>query len=287
MRRRDRLLPKAFRPKPVISNGLQAASSAVQPAIQSAIPHTFPTQVSQGTSTTTAASENRALKLAIERHLHKITDAEKEAFWEALTKIDEDNLLSRVRAYDNTHKQSSSFRPQAERLSNFLNLLNRFMRGIAIGIQAYPGISSLVVGAVRIVIDLAIDFVTFFNRLADMLCQFENYLGPLASYAEVSQDSAPVQETIANVYGDLLDFCQKARCVFVNTNGDTRKFTSLRLFLRQQWEPFEAAFASIKTDMHHHLDVLHHSVQALQLNDNQEAKQERSRLKLQENSKST
>jgi len=270
MRKRDRLLPKKFRPKPVISNATQPSSCAVQPAHISS---------TQGTSTTTA-SGSRALELAIERHLCKLTDAEKEAFREASRSIDENNLLSRVRACDDAHKQSSAFRTQAARLEKFLNLLNRFTGGIAIGIQAYPEISSLVVGAVRIVIDLAIDFTTFFSKLTDMLCQFEDYLGPLTEYAKGSQDSVHVQETLAKVYGDLLNFCQKARSVFVDISGNPRKWTSWRLFLRQQWEPFETEFGPIRTDMQRHLDVLLHSVQALQLSENREAK-------LQENSKST
>ena len=32
-----------------------------------------------------------------------------------------------------------------------------------------------------------------------MLCQFENYLGPLTEYAKASQDSMHVQETVAAV----------------------------------------------------------------------------------------
>jgi hypothetical protein len=281
MRKRDWLLPKVFRQKPVISNATQPSSCAVQPA------HASSTQVSQGTSTTTAASGNRALELAIERYLCNLTDAEKEAFRKAERSIDENNLLSRVRECDDAHKQSSIFRPQAARLEKFLNLLNRFMGGIAIGIQAYPEISSLVVGAVRIVIDLAIDFTAFFSKLTDMLCQFEDYLEPLAEYAKASQDSVLVQETVAKVYGDLLDFCQKAHRTFVDTSGNLRKWTSWRVFLREQWEPFETGFNPIRTNMQHHLDVLLHSVQALQLSDNREAKQERQQLKLQKNSKST
>ena len=274
MRKRDRLLPKAFRPKRVISNASQPSSCAVQPA------HASSTQVSQGTSTTTAAPGNRALELAIERYLCNLTDAEKEAFRKASRSIDETNLLSRVRECDDVHKQSSIFRPQAARLEKFLNLLNRFMGGIAIGIQAYPEISSLVVGAVRIVINLAIDFTAFFSKLTDMLCQFEDYLGPLAEYAKTSQDSVLVQETVAKVYGDLLAFCRKARSIFVDTSGNPRKWTSWRSFLRQQWEPFETEFGPIRTDMQRHLDVSLHSVQAIQLSDNREAK-------LQEKSKST
>ena len=283
MRKRDRLLSKVFRPK---QDTPQASSSGIQSTTQSITPHKCSTQVSLGSSTTAVASGNRALELAIERHLRELTDDEKEAFRDASRNIDEGNLLSKARAYDNIHKQNSSFRPQAERLSKFLNLLNRFMGGIAIGVQAYPEISSLVVGAVRIVIDLAIDFVTFFSRLTDMLCEFEDYLKPLAEYAKASEDFALVQETVANVYGDLLDFCKKVRRVFVDTEGRSRKWTSLRLFLRQQWEPFETEFAPIKTNMQHHMDVLAHSVRSLQLNDSLEAKQERHRLKAKENGKS-
>lgn len=276
-RKRDMLLPRRFRPKPDISNASQASSSAVQLTTPSTITSSSSTHSLQGASTTTVVSANGALELAIQKHLDKLTGAEKEAFRKASKTIDEENLLSKARAYDDAHKQVSSFRPQAERLAKFLNLLNRFMGGIAIGIQAYPEISSLVVGAVRIVIDLAIDFVQFFSKLADMLCQFEDYLEPLADFATGSQDSVLVQKTVANVYGDLLDFCQKARRIFVDTNEKQQKWTSWRLFMLQQWEPFETGFGSIKLNMQHHLDVMRLAGQALQLHNDRKATQERQR----------
>ena len=216
-------------------------------------------------STNPATSSNPPLELAVQRFIQKIPKAEKDAFREASETIDEDNLLSRARACDEKHKQSSSFRPQAEPISKFLNFLNHFMGGVAIGIQAYPEILSLAVGAVRVVIDLAIGFSTFFSRLSDMLSQFEDYLGPLVEYAKASEYQKLVQETVANVYGNLLEFCQGARRVFGNSKGRTRKMTSLRLFFRQQWEPFEVVFGHINTDMQHHLGVLLHATQALQL----------------------
>lgn len=269
MRKRDLFLPKRFRPISVISNISQASSSAVHLTTTSTIPPT--------STTTISASANAALELAIQRHLDKITDTEREAFREASKTITEGNLLSKARACDDAHKQSSSFRPQTARLSKFLNLLNRFMGGIAIGIQAYPEISSLVVGAVRIVIDLAIDFMEFFSKLADMLCQFEDYLEPLAVLMEAAPDSMLVLKTVTDVYVDLLDFCQQARRVFVDTSGNPRKWTSWRLFMRQQWEPFETGFGCIKVNMQHHLGVLRLASQAQQLYNDQEATQQRRR----------
>jgi len=150
------------------------------------------------------------------------------------------------------------------------------MGGVAIGIQASPEISSLVVGAVRIVIDLALKFTTFFSRLADMVCNFDDFLGTLAEYARAA-DIELVEKTVVNAYANILTFGWKARRVFVDANGNQRKWTSLRAFMRQQWETFETAYVSIKEDLHHHLVVLQHSVQALHFNASREAEQARRR----------
>src|SRR2546423_7987968 len=111
---------------------------------------------------TNTAVRNGALQLAIERHLNGLPEADKENFRQASKQIANESLLSQVKAYDEDHKQMSHFRPHAEGLSQFLGVLDRFMAGVAIGIQANPDISSIVVGAMRIVIDLALSFVTFF-----------------------------------------------------------------------------------------------------------------------------
>lgn len=276
-------LPKSSRAKSAARNVRQAASpSKTQPVAPQPIPPTALTQASQGISASITASENQPLELAIRRHLSQIPEAEKEVFRDASKSINEGKLLLRVREYDEAHKQNSSFRPQAERLSKFFGLINRLMGGIAIGIQAQPEISALVVGAVRIVIDLAINFVAFFSKLSDMLCQFQDYLEVLPEYAKASENDRLRQESIAKVYGDLLDFCRLSRKVFVDSNNNPRKWTSLRLFMRQQWEPFESDFGLIKANVKHHLDVLHHVGQARQLNNDREAQKER---RLQEKSK--
>ncbi|KAH9862833.1 hypothetical protein J1614_010926 [Plenodomus biglobosus] len=198
------------------------------------------------------------------------------AFLHASKTIDERTLLSRVRTYDAAHKSESSFRPHAERLSKFLDLLNRFMGGVAIGIQASPEVSTLVVGSVRIVIDLALKFTMYFSKLIDMLCTFEDYLGPLAAYAQAA-DIDLVEKTVVSAYANVLDFGWKARRVFVDVNGDQRKWTSIRSFMRQHWETFETEFLSIKGDLQHHLDVLLHSVQALHFDFSRKAEESRLR----------
>jgi hypothetical protein len=234
-----------------------------------------PTASSTGLSVTTT-SRSLVLEKALARTLEKLPQAEKAAFAQASKTIDERTLLSRVHACDAAHKDDSSFRPHAERLSKFLGLLDRFMGGAAIGIQASPEISSLVVGSVRVVIDLALKFTMYFSRLTDMICTFEDYLGPLAEYAKAA-DIDLVESTVVNAYANVLGFGWKARRVFVDTNGDQRKWTSLRAFMRQHWETFESEFATIKEDLQHYLDVLLHSVQSLHFDFSRKVEQARRR----------
>lgn len=206
-----------------------------------------------------------------------IPDAEKAAFKQASKTIDERALLSDVQAYDAAHKDNSCFRPHAERLTKFLGLLNRFMGGVAIGVQANPEVSALVVGAVRIVIDLALKFTTFFSRLTEMIYIFEDFLEPLAEYAKAA-DIKLVKQSVVKTYTNVLDFSWKARRVFIDASGSYRKWTSVRAFMRQHWETFETEFVSIEMNMQHNLDVLMRSVQARHFNDSRNTELERQRI---------
>jgi ankyrin repeat domain-containing protein 50 len=208
------------------------------------------------------ATENIALRVAIERHLNDIPDTEKRAFHDASQHLTDVSILDAVKRYDEQHKSQSHFRPRASSIGRFLDVLNRFMAGVTIGIQADPAISSIVVGAVRVVIDLAIGFVDFFAKLSEMLDRFSDFLGPLAKYATSSENSQLVLESLVNVYVDLLTFCRRARAVFVDESGTKRQLTSWRVFWRLQWIPFEEEFGKIAADMQHHLHVLDHSVRA-------------------------
>lgn len=209
--------------------------------------------------------------------LQKLPEAGRAAFAQEIKALDEQALLSKIRAYDAEHKDESSFRPHAERLTKALDLLNRLMGGVAIGIQADPAISAPVVGAVRVAIDSGLHFAKFFPRLTDMVCEFEDYLGPIAEHSRAA-DVELVERALVSAYTCILDFSWKARCVFVDTDGTRRRWTSFRAFMCQHWDTFEAEFVSIKEEMRHSLDVLQHAVQATHFNAFRSAEQSRSDL---------
>jgi hypothetical protein len=108
----------------------QPTSSLHAPPLSSpSCPSTSSASLSAATS-----SHSLALEKALAKTLEKLPQAEKAAFAQASKTIDERTLLSRVHTYDAAHKEDSSFRPHAERLSKFLGLLDRFMGGVTIGI---------------------------------------------------------------------------------------------------------------------------------------------------------
>jgi ankyrin repeat domain-containing protein 50 len=226
------------------------------PAAHASAPTPNPASSSLAISTSATARRNSALELAIQKHLETLPKSEKDIFLAASKTINEHDLLGKIREYDAQHARDSSFRPHAERLSKFLRILDRFMGGVSIGIQANPDVSSIIVGGFRVVIDLAIDFVEFFSNLTEMLCQLEDYLTPLAAFAEAGRDSPLAIEALASTYADILDFCQKARNVFVSSDGKRRTWTSWMAFFRQQWDPFKIGFGTIKANMQHHIAVL-------------------------------
>jgi hypothetical protein len=76
------------------------------------------------------------------------------AFEKAYQSISIEDLFTKVSEFDSAHNGKATCRRCAEPVTRFLRIIEQFMQGVAIGIQSYPEISSLVVGAVRIVIDV-------------------------------------------------------------------------------------------------------------------------------------
>ena len=62
--------------------------------------------------------------------------------------------MSKVSDFDNAHYDKSMSRRCAEAVARFLRVIDQLMGGVAIAIQSNPDISALVVGAVRVVIDV-------------------------------------------------------------------------------------------------------------------------------------
>lgn len=208
-------------------------------------------------------SHNVAFQTALEKYVHGLPEKEKRKYSEAaLEQITPETLVSAINSRDVQHKENSRMRAHSEKLAAFFILLQRFTGIVSIGTQAAPEFANIIVGAVQVVIGVAAGFVTFFDRLSEMLCHFGDYLGPLNTYAEHTRNSDLVQASLEDVYVDLLEFCRKARRVFEREDGSLRKNVTWRTFWRNHWAPFEEDFRQIEGSFSHHLEKLMHSTQA-------------------------
>lgn len=110
-----------------------------------------------------------------------------------------------------------------------------------------------------------------------MICRLGDHLKPLPEYAKAA-DTELIKEPVVKIYTNVLEFGWKARRVFIDVSGIYRKWLSLRAFMYQPWETFEAEFVSTEDEMRHNCEVLSHSVPARLLNNIKNTELERQRM---------
>lgn len=203
-------------------------------------------------------------------------EQDKERFRQASATITDENLISDIRKLNNQHKSDSLFRRHADKLSKFLGLLDRLLRGVAIVIQADPGIASLPVGGVRLIVDLAKGFSEFFDKLVTLLDHISDLMMPLEEYVR-SVNIPVIASALTTVYGDLLDICKQTSDIFLDKEGNKIVFATWKTLLRLQLEPFENTFGEIEARMKYHRENLLHAAGATLLSATEVDRRDRER----------
>lgn len=199
-------------------------------------------------------TSNAAFDAAVEEFKKKLADEERDAFCQANTRISAEQLFAHVAKLDAMDKQSKP-RKAMEDISRFLRLLDQLVRGVSIGIQASPQISSLVIGGAKLIIDMAMNFVGFFQQLTSMINDLSGHLGHLEEFSR-HKDNHLIMESAKHVYGGLLEFYHYAYRVFRDKKGQARSYLHLRSGIQAQWKPFEEVFGRIKSEIEEHLLIL-------------------------------
>lgn len=200
--------------------------------------------------------ENPAFALALKKHIDGLSPEERRVFNNSNITITSDSLIERIKDYDETHKGSSNARRWASRIQGFLTAVDGYLKPLSIMIAHSPEISSLVVGGAKLIIQLGLRFINFFNKLAEMMEHLTGHLGYLSRYADYFNGSKLIQEALSAAYGDLLKFFTGARGVFVDDKGNPRRWVSFRVFLQITWEPFEDNFNCLLSEFRNHVEIV-------------------------------
>lgn len=225
----------------------RSGATSPQPAVTPIAPTTDVPLAITGTN-------NAAFDAAVEEFKQRLTDEERDAFCKANTGISAEQLFEQVAKLDAMDKKTKP-RKAMEDVSRFLRLLNQLVGGVSIGIQASPEISSLVIGGAKLIIDMAMNFVGFFQKLTSMINDLSGHLGHLEEFSR-HKDNQLIMESAKHVYGGLLEFYHYAYRVFRDKKGKTRSHLHLRSGIQAQWRPFEEDFGRIKSEIEEHLRKL-------------------------------
>ena len=104
-------------------------------------------------------SRNAAFADALQQHLFKLSPVESAAFRTSHQSLTPEVILSKVKAYDQAHNRGSASRKCSEKVDKSLRILNQFLASIAIAIQSNPDISSLIVGGLKLIVDVIVSLV--------------------------------------------------------------------------------------------------------------------------------
>ncbi|KAK2795613.1 hypothetical protein FQN50_009719 [Emmonsiellopsis sp. PD_5] len=237
----------------------------VQPSPSQAVPASPSSSVATIDShlSTGLTKKNEALKKAIEEHINNLPEHDRQRFREASKTLDMSNQMDDLVTLNKTREERSAMARNAQRAENVLQFLNRFMGGVAIGIQANPEISAIVVGGLRVVFDCALRFFAYYTKLIDMVEELTDYVRPLESWFANAAQYPDIISSGAKVIVKLLQFCLEARRIFVDDNGLPNG--KGRLFLQSQWNPFHEKFGKIREEISHSTRVLKLTTQGVQL----------------------
>ena len=212
---------------------------------------------------------NAVFEAAYQSFLHSLPENERSQYSPCASAAD---LVHGLQKLDTFAK-----RGQRRRHTRFLSVIGRFgdkiepfFDVINIFIQSKPEYSAIVWGSLRLVLQLASNYTTFFEklmriieRLVDSLPQYADVAALCKSTPSLSLSASSRMEThLEKVYTDLLLFFQSTARVFSSGQGRIRKTPAVICDL--MWTPFDTRFKDLLEQMESHRNMIRYEIEILQ-----------------------
>ena len=166
-----------------------------------------------------------------------------------------EDVLRQAREFDEQQAKKSFTRRCTQRISPFLKFVTVYSSLVTSLVQYAPAPTSIVWGGVMSVVQLMVQYTSYFEKIVALFEEIGEILSPFTKYAENLYSQKPsVQDALAELYGDLLQFVSTATSVFLNRKG--RPKSGLEVFVTQIWRTFESQFDDIKTQFERHSRII-------------------------------
>ncbi|OKL57097.1 hypothetical protein UA08_07557 [Talaromyces atroroseus] len=188
-------------------------------------------------------SKNAAFQEAWKQHWNDLSENERKA-WSFQDVRSSLQVHQAIEDIDKLHREQSVARRIADRTLSFLQVVESLMAGATIGIQAYPEVSSIVFGVIRLVIDdkAAVKYFEYYEKLTKMMEDIADLLKALRAFAEIKFWFQCIQ-----IYSPSADM--RAELTLIKIRGKEADANALAVFARVQWAPFEAQFGKIQSNL--------------------------------------
>ncbi|KAF2200065.1 hypothetical protein GQ43DRAFT_90178 [Delitschia confertaspora ATCC 74209] len=212
-------------------------------------------QLDWGQPTTSKLEVDKLFNDAKSSFLETLTPQERDQFTGCSSA---DQLLCDIRTLENLPKSRRAL-PFMRKIKGFSDFLSPYFKVIEIVFQSNPEWSCIAWGAFRLVLQLASNFTTFFEKLSKLI---EKLTATLPQYAEFYQTlcsgdrsfSPRLSNSLVRFYVDMLEFFQAVARVFSRPNGKLKRSPTVIADLL--WRPFDLRFEDILERMKFHQGVL-------------------------------
>jgi hypothetical protein len=185
-----------------------------------------------------------ASKTALQNHLTKLTDKERELFL-SLSQMDITEYVVKIEQAATEQKLASKAVRIAQKLEPLVRTVKMYAPIAHTVLQADPSPSMFVLGGVTCVLSIPSRFLSHQLHIIDSLSEMGNTMSLLTKYdTEIYSNDDHIQSILTTLIGDVLDFCREASKLVLDEDGSRRR--TWKILGRSFWEPWEARMGAIE-----------------------------------------
>ncbi|KAH6679199.1 hypothetical protein B0J14DRAFT_649592 [Halenospora varia] len=203
------------------------------------------------------AAGEKAFKDAQRKFLESISESEKAQF-ESCSSAEE--LLKMVEGFGDFIKRHSHWSKTLGRIKRFSDGLQPYFNIIGTVLSSHPEFAAIAWGSFLLVLKLASNFTSFFEKLTEILERLCTVLPNYNDIAGIIKDkvSGRFQESLRNLYLDVFEFFRAIARLFTQKDGSLKRTPVV--ISQLLWRPFDARFTNFSKRLTFHDEVLQNEI---------------------------
>ncbi|KAH6970626.1 hypothetical protein BKA56DRAFT_596676 [Ilyonectria sp. MPI-CAGE-AT-0026] len=176
-----------------------------------------------------------------------------------------EQLISEVAKFTDFRLNHRALAKPLDKLKGLNDRLESYFKVVDAFVQSNPEYSATTWGAIRLILQLASNFGSFFNKLLDVLMKLGQKFPRYEEILKCSPQNITqgFQHSLKKFYRDLFEFFTAVAKVFRRKNGELRR--AIFVVADVTFRPFQSQYGHFLDNIKFHCDVLAEELELLQL----------------------